>query len=109
MSETFLQDVVARWRQQSFGSVNMEPDFASQPEPAPRPGMATGALRHPAAGTSRTGMTASPMAPDVQASRLRRTLPPNDGPAVAHPQSTAEAGSSGAQQSLSNLLKQFRA
>src|SRR6185295_16811500 len=36
-SETFLQDVVTRWRQQSFGSLNFEAEPQPMPAQAPEP------------------------------------------------------------------------
>ncbi|MGE0239787.1 MAG: ATP-binding protein [Parvibaculaceae bacterium] len=118
-SETFLQDVVARWRQQSFGSfsVDSEPAVAPSPaEPAPRPAAAGAAMpqqRQPQAAPPRMPVTPAPMAPDLQGlgSRLRRTLPPlpHGDVAAAVPPQPAEAGAGAAQPSLSSLLKQFRA
>ncbi|MGE4249766.1 MAG: ATP-binding protein [Parvibaculaceae bacterium] len=118
-SETFLQDVVARWRQQSFGSFNIESDPTGAPspaEPAPRPAAAGAAMpqqRQPQAAPPRMPVTPAPMAPDLQGlgSRLRRTLPPlpHGDVAAAVPPQPAEAGAGAAQPSLSSLLKQFRA
>jgi DNA helicase HerA-like ATPase len=99
-SETFLQDVVMRWRQQSFGSFSTEPEH--QPEPPQQ--------RRPAMAAARIPVTPAPMVPEVQGvGRLRRTLPPlqpSEVPAAA-PLQSAEA-SAAAQPSLAALLKQFR-
>ncbi len=115
--ENFLQDVVKRWRQQSFGSISVEPDLPQQPQTQPQPGArpAAGAgtlQRQPAAAAPRMPVTPAPM-PDLQGlSRLRRTLPPlpqGDVPSAAAQATPVEAGTGGAQPSLSSLLKQFRA
>jgi DNA helicase HerA-like ATPase len=113
-SETFLQDVVARWRQQSFGSVSADPEIQPppqmQPGPAPRP-EAGGLRRQSAAAPSRIPLAP---APDIEGlGRLRRTLPPlpqGDGQSGAvPPPAQPETGTGGAQPSLASLLKQFRA
>lgn len=116
-SETFLQDVVARWRQQSFGSTSIEPEATPAPvlpEPAPRPAAAP--LRQPAAAAAYmpSGVLQPQPGPagDLQGlgARLRRTLPPlpqGDMP-PAPPPPPADAGAA-KQTSISSLLKQFRA
>jgi hypothetical protein len=102
-SDTFLQDVVTRWRQQSFGSISVDAELLQpQPQATPEP------ARSPAAAAR------MPSAPDGQGlGRLRRTLPPvpqGEGQTRAvPPPSPAEAGTAGAQPSLASLLKQFRA
>ncbi|WP_368904520.1 ATP-binding protein [Taklimakanibacter lacteus] len=114
-SETFLQDVVARWRQQSFGSVSAETGEAAatppQPEPVQRP---TAPQRQPAAASTYAASGPLPgqgQAGDFQGigSRLRRTLPPlapGEAPLAPAP---AKPDAAGAQPSLSSLMKQFRA
>lgn len=105
-SETFLQDVVTRWRQQSFGSYSVDPEPAqAEPQPPSAP------LRQPAAYAPAGAGQAAPI-PELQGlgSRLRRTLPPlpqADIP-VPSPQ-PADSGAATQQSSISNLLKQFRA
>ncbi|MGE0008429.1 MAG: DUF87 domain-containing protein [Parvibaculaceae bacterium] len=111
-SETFLQDVVTRWRQQSFGSFSIEPEAAPEPAHRPAPAMPQ-PQRQPAAAAPRMPIAPAPMAPEIHGMgpRLRRTLPPlpqGDMPAALPPQ-PAEAGAGGTQPSLSSLLKQFRA
>jgi DNA helicase HerA-like ATPase len=123
-NENFLQDVVTRWRQQSFGSLHVDAEQQPMPAAAPEPAARSAATMpqqqqrpqpqpQPAAAAPRMPITPAPMAPDVQGlgSRLRRTLPPlpqGDMPAAVPPQ-TADAGAPGAQPSLASLLKQFRA
>lgn len=113
-SETFLQDVVSRWRQQSFGTYALEPEPApppAMPDPLQRP---TAPLRQPAAAAfAPSGATPPPITPNelqgIQ-SRLRRTLPPltpGETPTAPPPQQPADAGAK--QTSISSLLKQFRA
>ncbi|MGE3871525.1 MAG: ATP-binding protein [Parvibaculaceae bacterium] len=106
--EAFLQNVVTRWRQQSFGSfsVDAEPQPQQAPEPAARPAAAPAGPRMPG--------TPGPMASDIQGlgNRLRRTLPPlpqGETPAAVAPPQPAEAGTAARQPGLSSLLKQFRA
>jgi DNA helicase HerA-like ATPase len=114
-SETFLQDVVHRWRQQSFGAPSLEPEPALfVQEPAPRPGTAPLQRQQPAAGAYMPASAAqgSQMS-DLQGlgSRLRRTLPPlpqGEMP-VAPPPAPGEAAKTGASPSLASLMKQFRA
>jgi DNA helicase HerA-like ATPase len=114
-SETFLQDVVSRWRQQSFGPPT--PDLESAPnvqEPAPRPGTAAPPQRPAAAGAYMPAGAAQPgQMSDLQGlgSRLRRTLPPlpqGEKPG-APPLAPADAAKTGATPSLASLMKQFRA
>lgn len=113
-SDNFLQDVVTRWRQQSFGAYSVESDSAPAPaeaEPPQRP--ATPPLRQPAAAYMPPGAGQPASIPDLQGigARLRRTLPPlpqGDMPASAPPQ-PADAAAASQQTSMSNLLKQFRA
>ena len=115
-SETFLQDVVTRWRQQSFGSLSVEPEsaIAAEPaEPAPRPAAAMPPQRQMATPAPRMPLNPATMTPEVQAlaSRLRRTLPPlpqGDGHAPVAPPPT-EAAPGATQSGLSSILKQFRA
>jgi hypothetical protein len=114
-SENFLQDVVTRWRQQSFGSLNIDPDPAPMPvapEPAPRP---VAPQRQPAAAQAYMPPAGAPPVPaaDLQGlgSRLRRTLPPlapGEAPHAPVPLK-ADTAQPGAQPSLSTLMKQFRA
>jgi len=114
--ETFLQDVVSRWRQQSFGSLAPESEVAPiVQEPAPRPGIAVPQRQAAAGGGAYAPASAAQgsQMSDLQGlgSRLRRTLPPlphSETPA-APPQVPADAAKAGAQPSLSSLLKQFRA
>lgn len=114
-SETFLQDVVSRWRQQSFGSLAPEPEAAPiVQEPAPRPGTAAPQRQTASAGAYMPASAApgSPMG-DLQGlgSRLRRTLPPLPHSEVpgAPPPASGDAAKTGAQPSLASLMKQFRA
>lgn len=117
-SETFLQDVVTRWRQQSFGSSFAVDTADSNPAPMADPtGRPAAAMpqqqRQPATATRPMPITPAPMAPDVQGlgARLRRTLPPlphGEVQAGVPPQPADPAGA-GAQPSLASLLKQFRA
>ncbi len=111
-SETFLQDVVSRWRQQSFGALNAEPEAAPVvQEPAPRPGTAV-PQRQPAAAAYMPSGATQPQMNDLQGlgSRLRRTLPPLPQSEVPPAPPPAPADGGGRKQpSLSNLLKQFRA
>ncbi len=110
--ETFLQDVVTRWRQQAFGSASVEPEPAppAAPEPVQRP-MA------PQRQTAAAGAYAPQGAPpQVQpgdpglGSRLRRTLPPvMPGEAPLAPAPAKADPGKGTQPSLSSLMKQFRA
>jgi hypothetical protein len=117
-SETFLQDVVTRWRQQSFGSTfavdTADPNQAPMAEPASRPAaVMPQQQRQPVAASPRMPITPAPMAPDVQGlgSRLRRTLPPLPHGEVQAgvPPQPADPAAAGAQPSLASLLKQFRA
>ena len=111
-SETFLQDVVSRWRQQSFGPPT--PDLENAPnvqEPAPRPGAAVPSQRPAAAGAYMPAGAAQPgQMSDLQGlgSRLRRTLPPlPQGEKPGAP--PADAAKTSATPSLASLMKQFRA
>ncbi|QIG50431.1 DUF87 domain-containing protein [Nordella sp. HKS 07] len=108
-SETFLQDVVSRWRQQSFGSYSVDPEPAAAPATA-EPQRTSAPQRQPAAAYMPPGAGQPAPIPDLQGlgSRLRRTLPPlPQGDMVAPP--PADAGAATQQTSISNLLKQFRA
>jgi hypothetical protein len=114
-SETFLQDVVTRWRQQSFGSIAVDFDQPAAPSAQPAAAMAPPPSQRPAAMPgAHVPITPAPMAPDIQGlgSRLRRTLPPlpqPGAPGAVAPQPPVEAGVARSQPSLSSLIKQFRA
>lgn len=110
-SETFLQDVVTRWRQQSFGSYSV--DLEPAPQPVAEPQRPAAPQRQPAAAYMPAGAGQPAPIPDLQGlgARLRRTLPPlpqGDMPAPPPPQ-PADAGAAAQQTSISSLLKQFRA
>jgi hypothetical protein len=115
-SENFLQDVVTRWRQQSFAtfSVDAETAVPVPAEMAPsRPGAPMPQQRQAMPAAPRVPGASAPTVPDIQglASRLRRTLPPvpqGNVPAPVPPPQ-GEVSTSGAQPSLSSLMKQFRA
>jgi hypothetical protein len=114
-SETFLQDVVTRWRQQSFGAITFESEAvapapaAQVPEQVQRP---VTPQRQTAAAYGASGpVPGQGQTSDLQGigSRLRRTLPPlapGEAPLAPSPQKSDPAGT---QPSLSTLMKQFRA
>jgi hypothetical protein len=113
-NENFLQDVVSRWRQQSFGAISFESEAA---HPAPEPVQRPAAPQRQTAAAGAYMPSGTPQQPiqnqanELQGigSRLRRTLPPlSPGEAPLAP-SPAKGDPSGAQPSLSSLLKQFRA
>jgi hypothetical protein len=123
--QSFLHEVVSRWRQQTFSAPG---EYAAAAEPAPEPvaaqrpadgaqwpaGFGNQAPAHqPQAQPSLrktpppTGQPSWPAQPPRQAQPAGQPIPPAPRPAAPPPPAPAAASTSN-QQSLANLIKQFR-
>lgn len=121
--QTFLHEVVSRWRQQAFSThaqdyagAEAAPEIAAPQRPAdagqwPVPGQQAAAFQPPAQPSLRktppaTGQPLWPNQAPRQAQPGGQPIPPASRPAAPPP--PAPAASSSNQQSLASLIKQFR-